>query len=69
MFHPDEPFSLEMYSSAELAILKRFSQTFDERLDELGLGEISIEYLQCTAEWKSIVSAAMDACAELEHAN
>lgn len=69
MFYPDEPFSLEMYSSTELAILKRFSETLDKRLDELGLEEMSIEHLQTTSAWMSIVSAALVACADLQRAN
>ena len=69
MFYPDESFSLEIYSLSELEILKRFSTIFDECFDVLGSDEMTIEQLQSTAAWKTIVSAATIACADLKHAN
>lgn len=67
-FYPDEPEATAMFSDAELKTLRDFSSIFGHATNELKNLPMSIQALQATRQWASVVAGALEATAKLQGA-
>ncbi len=67
-FFPNAPEAHSMFSGRELEALRAFSSILERSTQPLEGCRLSIEALQSTNQWKSVVAGAKDAVAKLRNA-
>ena len=67
-FFPNEQDALEMFTAKQIAILRRFTNAFENCLKTLGSGPLRIEQLHAKAEWQSLIVEAQATVSDVENA-